>query len=89
MSDATVSAETISGVCLSSEGQQTALGGSRREDWLWEDGLMRRKEAALEEGIGKAHRARLDEVKLRFRRSEESRETRVSGCAFPRTGARK
>lgn len=61
MSDATVSAKTISGVCFSNEVQESALGRhqSKEEggyvDELWEDGVMYRKETALggknEEGL--------------------------------------
>lgn len=54
MSDATVSAKTISGVCLSNEVQESALGRNQRKegsgsyaDELWEDGLIYRKEATL------------------------------------------
>lgn len=49
VSDATVSAKTISGVCLSNEVQESALGRNQRKeegvyvDELWEDGLTYRK----------------------------------------------
>ena len=57
VSDATVSAKTISGVCLSSEVQESALGRNQRTeesgsyaDELWEDGLIYRKETTTLRG---------------------------------------
>lgn len=53
MSDATVSAKTISGVCFSNEVQESSVGRHQRKkeggyvDELWEDGVMYRKETAL------------------------------------------
>lgn len=43
VSDATVSAKTISSVCLSKEAQPSAPGGSRGEDELWGGDLIRRR----------------------------------------------
>lgn len=66
VSDATVSAKNISGVCLSDEVQESALGRNQRKeegsyvDDLWEDGLIYRKETALRERMKKAYQIRLD-----------------------------